>query len=74
MVSVRKHHYEAIEKAVDKIKNLMGPILQIERQHHFTEIADRAEKMLHLFGPAYEVERKNHFVAIQTHVDLAKRL
>ena len=71
----RKHNFDALEKAVESVKKLMGPIWQINREHNYQQIIEHAESLKNLHGPCYDIDkRQHHYVAIEKHLDMAKKL
>ena len=64
-----------MEKAVESVKKLMGPIWQINREHNYQQIIEHAESLKNLHGPCYDIDkRQHHYVAIEKHLDMAKKL
>ena len=56
----RAHHFAEIEKGIDKMKSLTGPMYEIERKHNYSEIEKRCEKLEKLEGPVYNTDAVKH--------------
>ena len=56
-----KHGFAEIEKHMDKLKNLAGPVYDIESAHHFNGLTERMETLKNLKGPVYHIENQHHF-------------
>ena len=60
-----------LDTSVQKLKNLEGPIYNIDRQHHFTEIEYRINSLKDLVGPKYEIDSKHHFNEVEARVKVS---
>ena len=50
------HHFDVILDQVKTLKELKGPVYDIELEHHFNEISKRISGVQQLLGPIYQKE------------------
>jgi hypothetical protein len=43
-----EHHFAEIQQKLAGLKNLAGPVYDVESGHHFNEIADRIDALKNL--------------------------
>lgn len=55
---------------MDKLKNLAGPVYDIESAHHFAGLAERMDTLKDLKGPVYHIENQHHFNEFEKQVQL----
>ncbi len=71
-----RHHFNELQKSVDTIKSLTGPVYACDHKNTFQEIGKHAEKLQYLMGPVYQhgVDHSNHFQQITQAVHKIKNL
>ena len=58
----RQHNYNIILEKVKTLKNLSGPIIDIEQRNHaYSEIKKSIESLKTLTGPFYEIDREHSY-------------
>ena len=55
-----KHHFNAIEQHMEEIKNLHGPVYDVERKNHFNSIIKHVEELKDLKAPIYSFGAPGH--------------
>ena len=69
-----QHHYSEMVRNVESIKNLNGPIFEIDRKHCFQELIKHTEKIEKLMGPVFDVEHKHNCTEIITNAEVLKEM
>ena len=69
-----QHHYSEMVRNVESIKNLNGPIFEIDRKHCFQELIKHTEKIEKLMGPIFQVEHKHNCTEIITNAEVLKEM
>lgn len=60
-----QHHFNEIEKRVESIKDLMGPVYSVEHQNVFQSILQQVQDLKTLNYPVYDIQRDHRFAEIQ---------
>ena len=63
-----------VSARVKSLRDLEGPVFNIERAHHFAEIEKGIDKMKSLTGPMYEIERKHNYSEIEKRCEKLEKL
>ena len=67
--------YREIEKHVETLEKLQGPVYDIKRDHCFKEIFKNIDQVKKLQGPIYDLNLPaHHFSQIEQHLDSMKNL
>jgi hypothetical protein len=51
------HHFKEIEKHMSDLKELTGPVYNIDSHHSYNEIVKKVNELKDLTGPVYNVDQ-----------------
>ena len=64
-----KHHFNELNKAVESVKTLAGPVYDVDSSHKFQEMEHIVADLKMLQGPVYSIENAHSFAEIEKSVD-----
>ena len=68
------NHFQQVIQTVEKVKNLAGPVYNVDHKSSFQELIKGVEGISQLHGPVYHVDSNHHFSEVLKHVEELKNL